>query len=185
VLITATAPLDLESVHGEALVAVLRSARWEPSSELASDRALRFRIRGAAPFEVVTTSPNAVVLANADHDASGGEVPPLIAVGSSLGRVHIADLPAFARQRLEETATIDRIEVRSGRATTLGGLTAHELLADARDIETQRAVRVTHIVATDGERYFLVQAIVDAAEPDLYTAAIERVVASFSPVGED
>ena len=181
VLITATTPLDLESTHGEALVEVLRTARWEPAPAVAVREGLRFQVRGATPFEVVTTAPNAVVLANPAHDTSAGEVPPLISVGSSIGRVHIADLPAFSRQRLQETATIDQIELRTERPTQLGGLTAHEVAADARDIETDRAVRVTHILATDGERYYLVQGIFDAARPDAYTAAFEQVIDSFSP----
>jgi hypothetical protein len=126
VLVTATTPLDLESVHGEALVTVLRRARWEPASEVAGDRGLRFQVRGSAPFEVVTTAPNAVVLADPDHDGTGGEVPPLIAVGSSLGRVHIADLPEFSRRRLLETATLDEIEVRApGRPRDRGRRPGH------------------------------------------------------------
>jgi hypothetical protein len=185
VLITATTPLDLESVHGEALVSVLRSARWEPGRELAGDPPLRFRVRGAAPFQVVTTAPNAVVLADPEHDAQGGEVAPLIAVGASLGRVHIADLASFSRQRLQETATLDQIEVLSQRDRTLGGLPAHEVSAEARDIETQRSVRVTHILASDGERYFLVQGIFDAARPERYADAFERVVGSFAPTTGD
>jgi hypothetical protein len=182
VLITATTPLDLESTHGETLVGVLRSARWEPAREVTPGEGLRFRIRGAAPFEVVTTAPNAVVLADPNHDGAGDEVPPLIAVGSSLGQVHIADLAAFSRQRLLETATLDQIELRSERERKLGGLAAHEATADARDTESQRAVRVTHIVATDGERYFLVQGIFDAARPDAHSAAFEQVIASFEPI---
>lgn len=180
VLITATTPLDLESTHGDALVGVLKTLRWEPTTAVPPDEGLRFAVRGAAPFEIVTTAPNAVVFANPAHDTSTGELPPLIAVGSSLGRVQIARLAEFARQRLQETATLDQIEVRSERPTRLGGLAAYELSADARDIETKRTVRVTQILGSDGERYFLVQGIFDEARPDAYTTPFEQIVGSFA-----
>lgn len=180
VLITATTPLDLEAVHGEALVSVLRTARWDPAEPAAPGAGLRFRVRGAPPFEVVTTAPNAVVLGAPGQAAPDGELPPLISVGSSLGRVQIADLREFARQRLQETATLDHIEVRAERDTELAGLAARELTADARDVATGGGVRVTQILASDGERYFLVQGIFDARSAPRYGDAFARVVASFA-----
>ncbi len=179
VLITATTPLDLESVHQEALVGVLKTAHWEPATRVSPLDGLRFRVDEAAPFEIVTTAPNAVALAIPEAVAAPDEVPAVIVVGSSLGRAHIANLPVFSRDRLQETASIEEIALRSEQPATLGGLPAHEMSADARDIESGREVRVTQILATDGERYFLLQGIFDAARHEALTPAFRRVAGSF------
>jgi hypothetical protein len=183
VLITAATPLDLESQHGATLAGVLKTARWEPAAKVPPLEGLRFRVDEVAPFEIVTTAPNAVALSIRDAGAESDEVPALIVVGSSLGRVHIANLPVFSRERLQQTTSIEEIELRSEQPATLGGLPAHEMSATATDIESGRSVRVTQLLASDGERYFLLQGIFDAAQHDALAGAFRQVVGSFEVIG--
>ena len=178
-LITATAPLDLEAVHQKALVETLSSARWDPAQELVPGDGLRFTVKEVAPLRIVHSAPNAVVLADPTRTA-GPRVAPLVVVGSSLGRVQIGDLARFARARLDETVSIEDVEIEAESQRRLDTLPAHEIRARARDVESERAMHVTQLLATDGERYFLLQGIVDAEEREAFAPLLERVIESFA-----
>lgn len=162
VLLTATTPLDLEARHQDALVGVLRSAEWDPGRAPSPSGGLRFRVREVPPFEIVTTSENAVVLGVPEDEGPG--IAPLLVAGSSLGRVHIGDLRAFAGERLRRSPTLEIDAIREQGESRLAGLPAWEIHADARDSASGRAVRVHQILAGDGDHYFLLQGIVDAQD---------------------
>lgn len=181
VLLTATTPLDLEERYQKALVETLSTAIWDPDLAATPPEGLRFRVREVAPLRIVRSSANAIVLA--DPARTGGDtLTPLVTVGSSLVPVQIGDLPRFARRRLEESTSIEQIEVESERPRELGGLPGHEIVATARDVATRRPVRVTQLLASDGERYYLVQGIADAEDAASFAAPLEQVIGSFALV---
>ena len=178
-LLTATAPLDLEAAHQEALVETLSSARWAGSEVVGpDDAALRFSIDVPPPLRIVRSSTNALVLSDPDH--AGDALPPLVVVGASRAQVQIRNLAGFARERLEQTVSIDEIEVTDDAPRELGGLPGHEIHATARDVQSERAARVTQLLATDGERFFIVQGIVDAETSETFAPLLERVITSFT-----
>lgn len=177
VLLTATAPLDLESVHQRALVETLRTATWSPE-EAPADTALPFRLREVPPLRIVDSEDDALVLTDPDHDAATS-VPPLVLVGASTSHVRIGDLAAFSRRRLGQTVSIEEIEVGDERPRTLDGLPGHEIRAVARDTATGRAVSVTQVLATDGRRYFLVQGIADAEDAAGLAPVLDALIESF------
>ncbi len=179
VLLTATTPLDLEAVHQEALVETLSTARWDPNAPVSPTQGLRFRVREVAPLRIVSSAPNAIVLSDPMHGTGRG-IPPLVVVGSSLGRVQIANLAVFARERLMQTVSIEAVEVSSQTSRSLDGLPGHEIRAVARDVESQRPVHVTQLLATDGEHYYLLQGIADAENDGAFASLLERVIDSFA-----
>lgn len=179
VLITATAPLDLEARHQQALVETLSTARWNPDVEVTPGDGMRFSVAEAPPLRIVSSAANAIVLSDPTRTFGPGP-PPLVVVGSSLGRVQIADLADFARQRLEQTVSIEEIEVREESERSLDELPAHEIRARARDVASKRVMQVTQVLATDGERYFLLQGIVDAEESEAFAPILQQVIDSFS-----
>jgi hypothetical protein len=177
VLLTATAPSELEQQHESALVGVLESADWQPGGVPAVAPVLSFAVREAAPLRVVRSGDDSLVLSEAQ--AKPGRVPPVVTAGASRAQVAIADLPDFARTRLEETVSVREIQIRSEGARPLGKLAGHEIRADAKDAESGRAVRVHQVLAGDGSRYYLVQGIFDAEDDARLTPAFEAVAASF------
>jgi len=185
VMLTATTPLDLEARHQRALVETLRNARWTPSREAgseASEAELPFRIDEVGPLHIVKSSGNAVVLS--DPDAAGDGPPPLVTVGASRAQVQILDLPDFARTRLEESVSLDSIEIERQRSRELDGMPGHEIVARARDTQTQKPVVVTQLLATDGRHYYLVQGIAGADAADDFATLLDRLIASFQRVGD-
>lgn len=179
VLITATAPLDLEARHHEALVRVLRTAVWDPAQPRAQSGPLRFRVDEVPPFEIVTTGTNAVVLGDPQHEGEG--IPSLVVAGSSLGRVHVGDLPDFARTRLEQTPTLEEIAIREEGEARLAGLPAWEIRGEARDSASGGAVRVHQILTSDAGHYFMLQGIVDAqGDVEGFAQAFREIAGSFA-----
>ena len=133
VLVTATTPRALEAKHQAALVAVLKSVEWRPAESLAGRSELPFVVDEPAPLRVVTTAANAVVLADPTRATPADRVAPLVSVGASLSRVDLSDLPGFARQRLDETPTLEEISPTDARARELAELPGHEIRATAND----------------------------------------------------
>ena len=179
--VTSPAEFYLEAVHQEALVKTLSTARWDPSAPVSPTEGLRFRVREVAPLRIVSSAPNAIVLSDPTH-GSGSGIPPLVVVGSSLGRVQIANLAVFARERLMQTVSIEAVEVSSQTSRSLDGLPGHEIRAVARDVASQRPVRVTQLLATDGDHYYLLQGIADAENVDAFAPLLEQVIDSFALV---
>jgi len=183
VLVTATTPREHEERHQEALVDTLRSVVWRPDVH-PEDGApeepapLPFALRVPPPFEVVSRAANAVVLTDRER-AAAGDLPPLVSVGASLGRVAVGDLGEFARQRLDETPSVEAIETEAEGARSLGDLPGHEIRARARDVQTGRPVRVVQLLAAHEGRYYLVQAIAEPADAAAARSAYEAVAESF------
>lgn len=181
VLITATTPLDKESVHQQALVEALRTARWSGGQSEANraEPELPFVIREPAPLRVVASSRDALLLSDPSRTGEAG-ASPIVSVGVSRALVQIANLAEFANQRLNESVTVDQIEVRSEAPRKLAGLPAHEIRADAHDTATGDLVRITQVLATDGARYFLLQGVARRDEAERFAPLFEAVVESFS-----
>lgn len=181
VLLTATTPIELEEQHRDVLVRVLSGAHWSGSRAPQPAQALPFRVKEAPPLRVVRSGDAALVLS--DPQVAAGHVAPLVTVGASRAQVEIADLAAFARERLEETVSIHEITIESQGPRVLGGLEAHQIVARARDAENGRAVRVRQILARDGARYYLVQGVFDAEDAARLEPAFEAVATSFALSG--
>jgi hypothetical protein len=175
VLLTATTPTEFEERHRDALVHTLESARWNEASR--PEPALSFRVKESPPLRVVRSGNDSIVLS--EPDVAKGHVAPVVTVGGSQARVDVGDLAAFARTRLEETASIHKISVESQEPRALGPLQGQEIAATALDTESGRSVRVQQILATDGARYYLVQGIFDAEDAARLVPAFEALARSF------
>lgn len=179
VLLTATAPNELEAQHRDALLHVLQSTHWDPKAGPAAEAPeLRFAVKEAAPLRIVRSADDSLVLSEAK--AVKGHVTPVVTVGASRAQVEISELARFARTRLEETTSVDEIQIRSQGPRRLATLEGHEIRADAKDAESGRAVRVHQILAGEGARYYLVQGIFDADDAARLEPAFEAVAASFT-----
>jgi hypothetical protein len=180
VMLTATAPSELEAQHRDALLQVLQSTHWDKGggASAAPAPALRFAVKEAAPLKIVRSADDALVLSEAQ--AVKGHVAPVVTVGASRAQVEIGELAGFARTRLEETTSVEKIQIRSQGPRRLATLQGHEIRADAKDAQSGRAVRVHQILAGEGARYYLVQGIFDAADAARLEPAFEAVVASFT-----
>lgn len=177
VLVTATTPLDRESHHQAALIRSLQGVRYTPTPTAAPVER-RFRVRAPAPLEVVTTSPNAIVLAN-PADAATEPVVSLVTVGESRTAVQIRDLAGFARLRLHETPSIDEIEIDNERETQLDALPAHRIEARAVDTATDTPMRVWQVLASDGEHYYLVQGLATETQATTLGPRFDAITESF------
>jgi len=170
---------NLEAQHRDALLHVLEGARWsEGGKPAAAPAALSFQVKEAAPLRIVRSGADSIVLS--DPQAVKGHVPPLVAVGVSQAHVDVGDLPTFAKTRLDETVSIHDITVETQGPRTLGSLEGYQIAATAVDAESQRAVRVQQILASDGARYYLVQGIFDAEDAKQLAPAFEAVASSFA-----
>jgi hypothetical protein len=175
-LLTATTPSESEAQYADTLVRVLESA--SSAAGPAQPKALSFQVKEVAPLRIVRSGDDSLVLS--EPAAPSGHVVPLVSVGASRGQVQLADLAGFARARLEETVSIDQIELESQAPRRLAALDAHAIAAKARDTESGRAVEVRQILASDGARYYLVQGIFDAEDAARLDPVFEALAESFA-----
>jgi hypothetical protein len=108
-----------------------------------------------------------------------GPGEPIYIVGSSIGPGGGGDLKAFSEARAEQTEHLRDLENVSGREITIGGLTAWELLADAKDLRSGTPIRLYQVIAPDGGGYFIVQGLVGADRATEMLPEFRRVTESF------
>ncbi len=179
VLVVATTPRELEALHQQALVETLSTLRWIPGAPPPIDGALPFSVRVPAGLQVVASSPKALVLSEAEPAESGERIAPLVSIGVSLAHVRIDDLPSFSRRRASETSGVEAVSIVSERPGTLGGLRSFEIVATARDVDRQRPLHLSQVVATDGDHYYLLQGLVEADEGEAFAETFRGLVESF------
>lgn len=178
-MLVATTPQALEAKHGDALQNSLLTARWDPDRVADFFEGLDFTIEESEELEITDRVSNMLLLTK---PGAVGPVPPsdpLFVVGSSHSEVPIADIEAFARQRVVLTDEIEEIENISGNAIKVDGLPAYEIVADARDLETGTPLMVYQTVVLEGERYYIMQGLVGTEQADKYLPVFREIVESF------
>lgn len=149
---------------GESLRAPIRrsllSAQWDLESAAGRAADLPFHVEETSMLKIASRLMNTLMLTKGGVEGPVSAEDPLLVVGASISDVDLSDLDAFSRQRLSQTAQVKQLENIQGGVTTVGGLPAYELTADAQDARTGVPIRIYQLIAADGARYFLVQGLV-------------------------
>jgi hypothetical protein len=179
VMVTAMCPEARAADVGPALEATARTARWSRSPADADPLAgLPYRVE--PPGLQLAQRMGAVLAFTRD-----GRMPvadpadPIWVVGRSHSAVGIDDPSAFARRRLQQTATVKGATVQDEREVSIDGLPGIELIASATDAQTGAPVTVHQVLLVDaqGQAYYLLQGIVGAGQAardvELFRAAAQ------------
>jgi hypothetical protein len=140
---------------------------------------LLFRIAPSAKLKLAGRVSNMLLLNESGTTTPVAPEAPLYVIGSSMGEAAIGDLPAFAQARAAKTAKVKDVRNFKGQPIKLDGLDAYELVADATDAKSGKALRLYQVIAPEGNNYFIAQGLVGAQRAAEFVPEFQRVTGSF------
>lgn len=178
VLIVGIFPKSAREQVGEAIRRSVLTASWIKRSAIDPFEGLQFRVTPTPKLKVALGMDNTLMLT---ESGSKGPLPPgepRYIVGSSIG-LRKGDLRSFSETRARQTEQIRDLQNISGQEISVGGFAAYELVADAKDLESETAVRLYQVIIEKGSGYFIVQAFVGAERAAELLPEFRRVTESF------
>ncbi|MEO0376907.1 MAG: hypothetical protein AAF329_20265 [Cyanobacteria bacterium P01_A01_bin.17] len=142
-VVVATFPEDAADRLSAPLKEAALSAALIPQS--AEARVLPFRIKPSAQLvEVKELQGSGKVLAFSKDGVAPAQSPsdPLFIVAPSLGAVPVLDRKMFALRRLEQFSQIQEIEVEKVDAIAINNQVGFEIIANAKDSQSQVPLRI-------------------------------------------
>lgn len=180
VLVVGTFPQALASDLSEPIRDTVLTAMWDPGRQVGLLDGLTFRVSETASLKFAERISNTLLLTRNGNTGTIAPEEPLAVVSESLGTVDIGDLEGYATRRLSETAEITGLGNLEGRTTTVAGLPAYEITADANDRGTGTPLRIYQLVALDDARYFLVQGLVGATQAERFLPEFRQLATSLT-----
>lgn len=181
VLVVATYPQALSASLSEPMKKSVLSARWDPAQKVGLFDGLKFRIAETGSLKFARRVSNMIMLTRGGDQGPVTAGEPFAVVGASLSQVDVAaNLADFARQRLARTTEITGLGNLAGRTTTVDGLPAYELIAEAKDLKTGTPLNIYQLVAAEGSSYFLVQGLVGRAQGQRFLPEFRQLAESLT-----
>lgn len=163
VMVVATFPQAVAGSMSEPMKQSVLSARWNPGAQVSGFEGLPFQLKENSVLKIANRISNTVILTRDGVRGPVSPEDPLLVVGASVSEIDLSDIEGFSRQRIAQTAGIDRLANIEGKTTTVDGLPVYELNAEARDVKSGTPIRIYQLVVADQRRYFLVQGLVGAS----------------------
>lgn len=179
VLVVGTFPKSAGEEVGAAIRKSVLTASLASESPGDPYEGLLFRITPTQRLKIASRVSNLLLLTESGSPGPLGPGEPIYIVGSSIGPGGSGDLKAFSEARAKQTEQIQDLASLSGREITIGGLTAYELLADAKDVKSGSPVRLYQVIAPDGGGYFIIQGLVGVDRAAEILPEFRRVTESF------
>ncbi len=158
VMVTASFPESTAgSLDGPLKEAVL-STRWQAREKKGDLEGLPYRLDPPPGLVLATRLQNDLLFARDGSVPQNNPDDPILVVGYSISAVSVADLPAFARSRLEQTANLQEISIESEKDLSSGGMKGREILATGTDSRSGSGTFMYQLVLTEpGGGYYIVQ----------------------------
>jgi hypothetical protein len=183
VMIVGTYPRTAEPAVGDAIRQSLLDARLGIASSAPDPfEGLQFRVSPTARLKVAGRVNNLLALTETGTMTPARPDAVLYFVGHSVGPVAIDDLRGFCEARLAQTTRTRGITDITGRRTTVDGLDAYELEANAIDTGTGRPVHIYQVVAPDPGGYYIIQGFVSRTRAPEVVPEFKALTATFRRV---
>jgi hypothetical protein len=140
---------------------------------------LRFRVDPTPTLKLAGRVGNALVLSESGTMGPSDSDQAILVIGSSLSEASIGNVEKFARERASSSTQVGPLRNVVGHGITTDGLPGYELVAEANDVKTGRAVRMYQLVLVEGGTYYLAQGFVAASRPPEIMDQYRQVTRSF------
>lgn len=178
VIVTGTYPAASAAELGENMRQAVLSARRREGPPADPFEGLSFRFAETPRLKVATRMTNMVALNESGDLSRPRPGEPILVVAMSFSDVEIGDMEAFARQRIQQIATVSGIGGVSGGPVTIDGIAGYELFAEGRNVNAGIPMRIYQVLLPDGEGYILVQGVVRADRADVLIPEFQAVARS-------
>jgi hypothetical protein len=175
-----TFPREYEPQLGDAIKDSLLTARWDVAGGPPDHfEGLSFRVSSTPSLKIAGRMSNMLMLTDSGRMGPQGPTGALFVVGTSLARVDLSDLKAFATTRANQTQQLKGLRVSEQGTTAIGNEAAYELVAEGTDIATGRAVTLYQVVLPDPQGYVLMQGMVASTRASTMVPEFRKVAQTF------
>jgi hypothetical protein len=181
VMIVGTFPKAAADMSPPIKRAVL-SASWGGEVKAQPYEGLPFRVDPTLALKLAGRVGNVLVFSESGSMGQGDAAQAILVVGSSISAVSITNVEQFAKDHASKTTQVSALRNIQGKALTLDGLPAYELVAEADDLKTMREVRMYQLVLADKTTYYLAQGFVSAGRGPAVMDRFREVARSFRRV---
>lgn len=161
VMLTATYPSAAAAEFAESMRQAVLSARMR-EGPLDPYEGLAFRLTEGRRLKIAERVSNMLLLTETGDLSQTPLGAPYLMVGGSISPGPMGDVEAFSRRRIGQTDGIVDVANLAGTAVTIDGIEGYELVADAREEETSRPVRLYQVILPQGSDYIITLGIVSA-----------------------
>jgi hypothetical protein len=140
---------------------------------------LLFRIEPGGKLKISARMGNTLMLNESGTSAPIAPDAPLYVIGNSMGAAEVGDLAKFAQARAAKTAQLTDLRNVKGQAVELDGMQAYELLADATDRKSGKAMRLYQVIAPSEGGYFIAQGLVGSARAEEFLPEFRGITSTF------
>ncbi len=180
VLVVAIFPAGAGEELDAAIKAAVLGATLDASGPVDLAEGLPFSLEPGAVLKLASRLGNMLLLTESGQPVAAGPHEAVLVVGCSFDVEPPADLRAFSEARVRQTVELTGIGNLRGRDLLVGGLPAHETLADAADEDSGIAMLLYQVVVPDERGYFLLQGLVSAERTAEVLPVFRAVTATFS-----
>lgn len=177
VMVTGTYPASAAAEMREGMRLAVLSARLR-EGPMDPFEGLSFRVTESPRLKIATRMANMIALNEAGSIANPQPGAAILVVGSSFSEADLADVEAFSRERIQQTATVSGISDVAGQPITIDGITGYELTANALSQRSSMPLRLYQVVLPEGRHYILVQGVVQADQADAFIPEFTAVARS-------
>jgi hypothetical protein len=178
ILITATYPQSLRHKLSEPLRRAVLSAKLNLAASVDPFEGLSFRISETEHLKIQNRFLHGLTLAKSGDARSRSAAEPVVIVSPSHIPVEISNLESFAKKRLAQIAEITELSDVEGRAITVSGMPAYEIVASAKDLKTGILLTVYQVMVVDGNDYYLVVGLVGKSNAPAYISQFRMIAHS-------
>jgi hypothetical protein len=182
VLVVGTFPRTAEDALALAIRESVLTTSWRPGAVTDPFEGLLFRVSPGSKLKIARRMSNMLALTETGTVGAPGPDDAFYLVGNSLSTTPIGDVQVFAEARVQQTAQTKDVRNFKGRRLDVDGLDAYEIVADAKDARTGKALKVYQVVMPADAGYFIVQGLISAGRAAEMLAEFRRVTASFARV---
>ena len=182
-LVIAQAPRGAPATVQTEIMAALRTVALRPPLGLDEQiAALPFRIGDTAGFRLVrVVAGNSVYLTDGAFDTVRNAEQPILVVAQSFGPAPPLDQHAsFARTALAANTFIKDAVIERAQSFRQAGVQWNEIVAKARDAQTDQSVIVMQTIRFDPDSYIRIVGVVRADQRDAVMPRFRRVVDSLA-----
>lgn len=182
VVVTASFPIDQVEALSAKLKNVVLSARYDKQLKIGDPLDnLSFTVSGTTNLKIAGVIQNTLMM-NATGEIPKPGNPPtkksVFVVGRALGNMAVADRAVFTKARLQQTYSIENLEIVSENDVKKAGLPAREIVATATEKDGSKVlVFLTMVFPPD--TYYIMQGIADIADKETMMPEFRAVTDSF------
>ena len=160
VMLVATFPKELEAEFSPKMKASILTARWERDKAIVPSEGLRFMVSEKGELKLSKRVANLLAFTKGGIFPSTHVDDPVFIIGQSFSKIDIDNPEEFAKARILQTAQITDVKIEESNKITIDDLDGYEIVANAKDKASGRAIMIYQVVLFERQNYFLMQGLV-------------------------